>query len=82
MSEQRFTSAQERELRARYVLDRLDGKPILSGHADCPECDAGLRLKPFGELELRDDAVRYHLHLECAECGRGLDVLEDFDWGP
>lgn len=82
MSDPGYTDAQKRALRKRYVLDRLDGKPILSGRADCPECEVALRLKPFGELDLRDDVVRYHLHLECDDCGRGLDVVEDFEWGP
>jgi len=82
VSEDRYTVEQERSLRMRFVLDRVDGKPILSGHADCPECCHPLGLEPFGHLDLRDETVRYHLHLGCAECGRGLDVIEDFEWGP
>lgn len=70
------------DLRIRFVIDRLDGQPILSGHADCPDCLIPLGPEPVGRMDLSEEGVRYHLQMSCSECCRTLDLDEQFEWGP
>ncbi len=82
MNGPRYPADEEAALKRCFVIDRIDGKPILAGHADCPDCDNPLSLHPMGRMDLTDDGVRVHLRVECSECGCGLRLVEDFDWGP
>ena len=75
-----FSPEQQVALRARYVVDRIDGKPILQGRARCPHCEVRLRLDPRGTLELEEKGVTATFRLQCPACGRTLSVAERFDW--
>jgi hypothetical protein len=56
-----FESEHRESLRARFVIDRIDGRPVLAGHARCPHCDVKLRRDPQGRMDLGETAVR----IEC-----------------
>lgn len=77
-----FTADELRDLRARYVLDRYDGKPILAGHADCPRCAERLTLEPLGRMEFGAAGLRVALRVRCPKCRRIVEIADDFSWGP
>ncbi|MBL8767255.1 MAG: hypothetical protein JNL94_07825 [Planctomycetes bacterium] len=69
-------------LRAKFVVDRVDGRPLLLGHADCPVCAVRLKLKPVGNMELRDAEIKIRFFVECGQCSRELSIEDSFHWGP
>jgi uncharacterized protein with PIN domain len=77
-----FDNAERIALRARYVVDRVDGRPFLQGHGRCPRCEVKMRPKPTGRMELEDRSVRVIFELACPACGRSLTLQEEFEWGP
>lgn len=81
MSGPLFDGEVAERLRRRYVLDRCDGRPVLAGHADCPDCAVRLQLAPLGGMDLEEDRVRCHLWVRCPACRRALEISEDFEWG-
>lgn len=74
-----FTPDQQAVLRPRFVLDRIDGQPVLVGHAQCPECEIDLVPGRTGTMEFRSEAVRLTLHVKCPSCRKRMDVQDDFD---
>jgi len=74
-----FTEQQEATLRPRFVLDRIDGQPVLVGHAECPECEIGLVPGRTGTMEFRGENVRLTLHVKCPSCRRRMNVQDDFE---
>lgn len=82
MSDESFTPEQQQVLKSRYVLDRVDGRPILTGHARCPECEVHLRPEPKGRMDLGEKLVRCTVSLQCPACGRKLSLSQEFEWGP
>jgi len=74
-----FDSEVAATLRARFVVDRVDGQPLLRGHAECPHCSIRLRPEPTGVMELHDDCVRIRMRVSCLACGRGLPIVEEFE---
>ena len=74
-----FTTEQQNALRPRFVLDRMDGNPVLVGHAQCPECSVSLVPGRTGTMEFRAEGIRLTLHVKCPTCRRRMDVQDDFD---
>lgn len=74
-----FTDQQQATLRPRFVLDRIDGQPVLVGHAECPECEVGLIPGRTGTMEFRGENVRLTLHVKCPTCHRRMNVQDDFE---
>ncbi len=73
-----FSAELSAMLRTRYVVDRIDGRPILTGVSKCPYCEIRLRPDPTGVLELHDDRMRVIFRVSCMACGRTLRIVEDF----
>lgn len=73
-----FTIEECAAVRSRYVIDRIDGQPMLLGFARCPRCEVRFRVDPRGEIEMRSHEMEITFRVSCMACGRKLSIGDTF----
>ena len=76
-----FSQEEVRKIRSRYVVDRVDGLPLLLGRATCPLCEQAMVRQPVGEMDVSQEGICCRFFVQCEECERSVVIEDRFHGG-